>query len=247
MFSVSIFLFLCALTIVANYITAPYNIGFSTDAPNSPMRKAMTVAIISKGIIISIFAVAMGTYMAPRIGINSPLLESIVTLNNPQTALLNILPATLMNAFYVLAGLLIIHVLFVGKNVSSDFRYARPLKIRVLQEGVLEGIVFRWALIPFIARILNFEFLIEQELAIIIALFVSALCSGFAHISDLAKMQYQRLDIAILAIISFNFWAAIFYGWMFWKFGFLASVMCHAIVISISALNNYFARPLFEN
>lgn len=236
MFNLSVFLLLFGLAIIANLIAIPKMVSLTNAHITGNERKILMISSLSNNLLLSIGAAAVGSYMAPRVSISSPLLESLVTLDQPHAILLQLLPPISLNSVYALLGILLIQVFLMNRCFTLPNHFHIPTSVRVLKEGVIEEIIFRWGLLPLTARILWVEFSVNQETAILIAIFLSALGSSISHISDLYRLNFQRLPLAILSVTLVNFWGGIVYGWLLCKYGLATAILCHSVVILISSI-----------
>jgi hypothetical protein len=68
-----------------------------------------------------------------------------------------------------------------------------------------------------IARILIREFHIDPNAAMVTAILLAAIGSSLSRVSDLARIHFDHINMALPGVILVNFWGALCYGWLFWK------------------------------
>jgi hypothetical protein len=250
MFDLPTFIMLCVIVVLANAFAIPklvdYSAGFLDTPRDKNAPKIMLINLLSKGLLISLVACSIGSYMAPKVGLGAPFIEAVAYLDNPHIVLWDQMAPIVLHTFYVLLGMMFLQYLFISRHVSTTRYFEMPFTSKVLLEGVIEEIVFRWGLVSFLTRILIKEATLDPNLAIIIAIFLAAVGSGLSHISDLTRLNFQRLDVALLSILLLNFWGALCYGFLFWKHGLTAAILCHVLVVSLSVAAYKFCLALTD-
>ncbi|HSB95431.1 MAG TPA: CPBP family glutamic-type intramembrane protease [Spongiibacteraceae bacterium] len=234
MIDLSVFLALCVIVVIANIVALPKLLDYSNLYPNHEARSIERISTISKSIVLSLGACAVGAYMAPRVGLGAPFLHELLDFSTPIPNLWNPLRIALVNSFYVLLGLLLLNVAFVQRHLTTARYFSMPLQSKVLMEGVVEEVVYRWGLMSVVARISVREFNVDPNTAMILAILLAAVGSSLSHVSDLARLHFDRISMALLAVILINFWASLCYGWLFWQHGLTTAILCHALVVLIS-------------
>jgi hypothetical protein len=235
MFDMPVFVCMSALAVAANAVAIPKLMAYSEVYRDARTQKISLLAALTKGTLLAIGACALGSFAAPRAGLSAPFIEAMVYLNKPHMALWSQLAPALINSLYVLLGLMFLQITFVNRHISTARYFSIPLSAKILAEGVVEEFIYRWGLMSVVVRILNVEFLADPNAAMILAIILAAVGSSLSHVSDLSRLNFDRISMALLAVILINFWAAICYGWLFWKYGLSASILCHAMVVIVSA------------
>jgi hypothetical protein len=234
MLDLPVFIIMCVVVVVANCIAVPRLIAYSGFFRDARTTRISRLSALTKALTLSLGACAIGAYMAPRAGLSAPFLESVIRFDNPHRALITQLWPALVSAFFILLGLMLLQLLFARKHVSAAHYFSMPLSAKVLSEGVVEEIIYRWGLMSALARILSRELLTDPNEAMITAIILAAVASSLAHVADLARVNFNRLSSAAVAIVLVHFWGALYYGWLFWQYGLTAAIMCHVLVIFIS-------------
>ena len=242
MFNVSIFALLTAIAVIANVVAAPGLVRVANPTLPRDRYRIYLAYHLTNNILLSIGAAAVGAYMAPLAGISSPFFESLVKFDQPHVELLSILPLVAIGSIYVLGGVLLIKIFLSSRSVTSPDQPYPSIPMKILKEGIIEEIIYRWGLMSLVASILFKAFSIEHDAAIFIAILISALASAASHISDLYRCRILRLDLAIFSIISINFWSAAIYGWLFCQYGLATAIICHSMVIFVSSISHSVMR-----
>jgi len=246
MIDLSVFLALCATVVAANIVALPKLLDYSNAYPSTEARNIGHISTISKSILLSLGACAVGAYMAPRVGLGAPFLHELLDFSTPIPNLWNPLRTALVSSFYVLLGLLLLNVVFVQRHVTTARYFSMPLQSKILMEGVVEEVVYRWGLMSIVARISIREFHVDPNTAMIVAILLAAVGSSLSHVSDLARLHFERISVALLAVILINFWASLCYGWLFWQQGLTAAILCHILVVWISTYAYQMANLSFD-
>ncbi|HSB97934.1 MAG TPA: hypothetical protein VLC91_15845 [Spongiibacteraceae bacterium] len=242
MFNTAAFVMVGAVAVSANVVAIPKLLAYSHYYDDTHTRKIELYAALAKGTFLAVVASAVGAYCVPKVeGLPSPFLESVIHLRPTFDIFWSQLRPTLIDSLYVLLGLVFLHLIFVRHHISASRYFLMPLSTKLLLEGVVEEIVYRWGLVSGIARILNAEWL-DVTHAGVLAVILAAVGSSLSHISDLSRLHFDRINMALLAVILVNFWAALCYGWLYWKYDLITVILCHMLVIWISVLT-YKARP----
>lgn len=239
MFDIQVFIVLLGIAVIANVVAAPKLIDFSTFYNNFRQLKMFRIAAVTQSLLISLVACLAGAYAAPRIGINTPFFSAIAELSiKDLSAVLStqIMPALLLCVPVSLGAALLYSVFPRYRTIFQYF--SMPLGVRVMHEGIVEEIVFRWGLLTIVAYIVNIKFIADRDTAIWVAICVSALASSLVHISDLVSFTPKNIFGKLTALMLVNFWSALWYGWLLFQYGLMAAIVCHAAVAVISGYAN---------
>lgn len=236
MFDVPVFGIMCAVVVAANVIAIPKVIAYSDLYRNARAERISVLSAMTQGILLSVGACAIGSFTAPRAGLGTPFLEAIIQLDQPHIALWSQLWPAIVSSLYVMLGLIILQLAFVRRHVSTSAYYSTPLSAKILLEGVVEEVIYRWGVMSVIVRILNVEFLADTNAAMMMAILLAAVASSLSRISDLSRLNFDRISMALLAVLLVNFWGALCYGWLFWRHGLTAAILCHVLVVTASVM-----------
>jgi hypothetical protein len=239
MFNASIFSVLSGVVLFANLVAVPKIINFTVQASAPGERSVLLASVLMNSIFLSVVAVAVGCYMAPRVGLSSYFLEALVHLDAPHIVLLHLLGPASISGVLVVLGMLAIQSVLVRHCFALPDDLPIPVSTRILRESVVEQIIYRWGLIPLIIWMLTAEIGVNGGVAVRVAIIVSALGSAMSHIHDLSRRNFYPLNRSVTLNFCADFWGAIICGWLYVHYGITAAILCHAFAVLI-------AQPLFD-
>lgn len=244
MLDLPVFIILSTIAIAANWYSVPKLIRYSELAQGTQSSPIYRISATIKAVLLSLGACAVGSYMAPRAGLTTPFINSLLQFDSPHIVLFNQLGPVVASTLQVLLGLMLLQVVFVRNHLSAAHRVRAPLSAKLLQEGVIEEIVYRWGFMSVVARIMHWELGFDPAEAMIGGIVLAAAASSLAHVSDLSRLKFDCLGRAVASIFALHFWAALCYGWMFWQYGLTAAMLSHIAVVFMVAkardLANFF-------
>lgn len=233
MLNLPVFITLCIIAVAASLYAVPRLVRYSARAQGMLSYPLSELSTTIRVVLLSLGACAVGAYMAPRAGLATPLLDSMLQFNSPHIIFFNQLVPMIASTLQVLLGLVLLQVLFVRHNLSTEHRVPAPLGARLLAEGVLEEIVYRWGLMSVVVQILNRELGLDPSGAMVGGIVVAAVASSLAHVSDLSRLKFDCLSKAVASVLVLHFWAALCYGWLFWQYGLTTAMLCHIMVVFV--------------
>jgi hypothetical protein len=239
MFDASIFSVLSGVVLLANLVAVPKIINLTSKASAPGERTVLLASVLMNSIFLSVVAVAVGCYMAPRVGLSSRFLEALVHLDAPHIALLRLLGPASISGVLVMMSMLIIQSVLVRHCFTLPDDLPIPVWARILKESVIEQIIYRWGLIALITLMLTTEFSVDDDVAVMVAIIISALGSAVSHIHDLSRRNFYPLSRSVIPNFGADFWGAIICGWLYVHYGITAAILCHALAVLI-------AQPLFD-
>lgn len=200
--------------------------------PNVPgLPHWWVIALVSglQGVLLLSVAVVVGTRLAPRIGLQAPLLSALLARQPiPDLIRARLLPAVLGAAVGILILILYSAALPAEMRELQQQR-ALPLMVRLLYGGFTEEILVRWGLMTGIAWLLwrmgrGQEGLLSPWMAST-AIVITALVFGVAHLPA-AQALLGGLDAPLIGLIVLsNALFGVIAGALYWRYG-LESAMC---------------------
>lgn len=197
-----------------------------------------------QGAILLAAAVCAGAATAHSVGLRAPVFEAAVS-GAPSFPQLKhaLLPA-------VGAGLLTGVFLFLANTygpevwVQAQAGYYPSLATRILFGGVTEELLLRWGLMTSLLwvlwRIFQRGYGTPRPHLFWIAIVLSALSFGFAHLPAVA-IELGGLSGSVAAfIVAANAATGTVFGWLYWRHGLEAAMIAH----SIAHIVNYAASAL---
>lgn len=144
-----------------------------------------------------------------------------------------------INLFSITIGLAcaLIHVavyyLYFKKNVSKE-TYIKAEKsrkqvgmlTRTLYGGVVEEIIFRFGLMTFFFWVLSL-FISSDSLSFWIANLVASILFALAHLPGIYQMKVPITKPILIYTNGMNIMVGLFCGWLYWKEGLAAAIICH--------------------
>lgn len=205
----------------------------ATDLP-VPLATLQLVSAV-QGIVLAAIAAGLGTLLGPRVGLRAPVLAAWVGGDRrdrwgdslkPQlvpAAVGGLLGAGIILAFY---GLL-------PAALRETQGAPIPLLARVLYGGITEEVLIRWGLMTLLAwglwRLLGRRSGRPKMIAIAVAIVLSALAFGLAHVPAVA-IALNPVPPAIVAYITLgNAAFGLVAGVLFWRYGLEAAILAHML------------------
>ena len=233
MINVPVFIALLAIAIGANIVVTPKIIGGSTYLGDFRDLKILRLSALSQSLFVSSCACLVGAYAAPREGLATHFLTALLRMEQPIAVFLKQLAPALIVSVPILLSAMLLNKVF-ARHYRAVFQNAlTSLRVQALREGVIDEIVFRWGLMSLLAFILDDEFLDRQN-AMYIAIMLAAFASSLVRISDMISLNLGYAMEKLVVVFLVNFLAALCYGWLFFRYGLTAAVICHTFVVVVS-------------
>lgn len=197
-----------------------------------PPLPVLVFASVAQSAVLLALAVWAGTRLAPQTGLAAPVLKAVAA-SEP------VLPP-LKKAFLpgVLAGVAGGALLFLlvatapAEFAAAQARIDLPLMWRVLYGGITEEVLIRWGLMTLLAW-LGWRFLqggtgVPAARCMWIAIIVSALLFGVAHLPAIAAQAGSLATSLTAYVVLANAVLGVLFGYLFWRFGLEAAIIAHA-------------------
>jgi hypothetical protein len=201
-----------------------------------PSRGVMIAASMAQSLILVAAASAIGTALAPRVGLEAPFFEALVS-GQPLWEVLEaqLLPAVVLGIGGALAIVAAYYLFFRPRLDAQTVRSMEMLRMdlglwaRLLYGGIVEEVLFRWGvmtLLVWLGALLLGSATPALMWAVIV---VSGLLFGIGHLPSyrLAGCQVTPLFLALMIVL--NLWATLICGWLFWQYGLLAAMIAHML------------------
>lgn len=205
------------------------------------------VTLIQPAVLMS-FAVVIGIWLAPQVGLHAPVAEAIAERKSFTLALLHqflpgVIPGLLSGVAIVLSWIIakpFLPVEFLSK--ADEFNRLIPHAVRILYGGFTEEILLRWGLMTFLVW-LPWQLSqrgADQPKAIyfVAAIVVSSIFFGIGHL-PIASVLAGGLTIPIVAyVVTANSIFGIVAGFLYWRRGLESAMFAHifAHVVLIAAI-----------
>lgn len=201
-----------------------------------PPRSVLVTATLAQSLFLVSVASAVGTLLAPRVGLGAPVFEALVS-GRPLWGALQpqLVPALSLG---VGGALVIVAVYYLYFRPRLDGQTARSMEelrmelgpwARMLYGGIVEEVLFRWGVMTLLAWIFAELFGGPTPAVFWAAILVSGVLFGIGHLPSyrMAGCQVTPLFLALMIIL--NLWATLICGWLFWQYGLLAAMIAHML------------------
>ena len=217
------------------------------------------VSIIQPTVLMTL-AVALGVWLAPKVGLHAPALESLA--GSGSTAFLEKLRPQIVPG--VIAGLAggigIVGTWVIAKPFLSSefisqaerFNALLPAAVRFLYGGLAEELLLRWGLMTLLvwagsriaARVLNRKnddqniLTLASPVVFISAIIISAVIFGLGHLPVASILAGGLTVPLVIYVISANSLFGIVAGFLYWRRGLEAAMIAHmfAHVVLLAAI-----------
>jgi len=200
-----------------------------------PPRPVLRLLVVMQTLVLVAIAAAIGTALAPRVGLRAPAFEALADGRSALDALLpQIGPALLLGiiggALFVLAYYRIFRPRLSSEEIriTEGFRMNMGLAGRVLYGGVVEEILMRWGLMSLFVWLGAALFGSSSAGVVWLAIVISGVLFALRHLPGLIVQGLKVTGPVLAANIALNLGAALIFGWLFWQAGLEAAMLAHA-------------------
>lgn len=201
-----------------------------------PSFRVMVLASSAQTLVLVAVAAAVGAYAAPRVGFGAPFFEAVTRLENPWPALRpQLFPALVVSV----AGSVAFQAAYYGffrprldaetVDVMEGLRGDLGIPGRVLYGGIVEEVLTRWGLMSLVAWVGLAIVGSATPTVVWAAILVSGVLFGLGHLPSYLAAGCRRTPLFVAATVSLNLWAALIFGWLFWRYGLAAAMASHAL------------------
>lgn len=201
-----------------------------------PSRAVVVLASALQSLVLMTIAAAVGTVLAPRVGLGAPFFEALVAGDPLWPPLApQLLPAL---AIGIVGGLIFVAAYYVYFRPRLDaqtvqamegLRNALGIWGRLLYGGIAEEVLTRWGLMTLLVRLGTLLAGSPSPAVMWVAIVISGILFGLGHAPGYLAAGCQRSPMFFAAMISLNLWASLIFGWLYWRYGLLAAMMAHAL------------------
>ena len=209
------------------------------EAPLSPM--ALRVLVLIQPTILLTIAVLVGARLAPRVGLQAPVIVALSNRQNGWSALQpQLWPALLAG---LLSGVLLWAIAGVGQFLlppALSTASAPPLLVRFLYGGITEEILLRWGLMTVLLwlgwRWGQRRQGLPQKRWVAIAIVLSALVFAAAHLPYAAAIGLPLTPALIGYLLLQNGLFGLVAGYLYWRYGLEVAIVAHTVVHLVLAI-----------
>jgi len=195
--------------------------------------------------ILTLVAVLVGQYLAPKVGLGAPLLDAALTKGSVTAALRQILPLALF-AGLVSALILIAHAAYVVPKIAQSSAlgaqlssFEMPILTKLLYGGITEELLTRWGLMSLFVWLgwrLSGRPEHTRKLVIWFAIIGSALMFALGHLPLLIMISPDPQPWLVIEVLLGNTIPGVLFGWLFWRKGIEAAMLAHMLAHLISTV-----------
>ena len=201
-----------------------------------PPRSTLVVVGIVQNLVLVAIAAAIGTTLAPRVGLRAPVLEAVSGGEPLPSDLTSMsLPTLSLTALLVIPFLLAYYGYIrsrLGKEtvkVVEEIRIQLGLTGRLLYGGIVEEILTRWGLMTLLIWLGTLIVGTASSSVFWIAIVISGLLFGLGHLPGLLSAGAQRSTLLLVSVLGTNLWVSLGFGWLYWQYGLIAAVASHML------------------
>ncbi|MEJ8547031.1 CPBP family intramembrane glutamic endopeptidase [Brevibacillus borstelensis] len=206
--------------------------------PGLPDIPVPVLAILSmlQPLVLLAIAVAVGTWLAPRVGLTSLLADKTTKGEPLWNRLRPQMPAALAFGLVAAVILPLLDIFFQPWLPASLTSAAPPRDLSftvsaMLYGGITEELLLRWGMMPLLAwigwRLFQRRRAVPGAAVMVTAIVISALLFGAGHLGAVSVLA-PLTPVLIIRTILLNAAGGILFGWLFWKHSLEAAMVAHA-------------------
>jgi hypothetical protein len=201
-----------------------------------PPRAVLIAATVGQSLVLVAAASAVGTALAPQVGLAAPFFESLASGRPVWESLApQLLPALLLGTGGALVILAAYYLFFRPRLDRQTVHSMEALRMdlglwaRLFYGGIVEEVLFRWGVMTLLVWIATRLLGGSRPVAMWGAIIVSGVLFGIGHLPSyrLAGCQVTPLFLGLMIVL--NLWATLICGWLFWQYGLLAAMIAHML------------------
>ena len=237
----AIWLRLSALGVVgtSSLLLAPLEQFAAVDLHPAAVR---LLSLVQPTLLVIAFA-ALGAWMAPRVGLDSPAVREWAAGQPWWPSLKLQLPAGLA-AGLLTGGLLILFWQAIGSLAGADrlLQFQMPLVTKLLYGGIVEELLLRWGLMSLLVwlawRIGGSGRVVASWCYWTGAALAAALFAA-GHLPLLYFLLPDPPSSMVVLVLAGNAVPGLLFGWLYWKRGLEAAMIAHASAHMFDTLGGY--------
>ncbi len=201
-----------------------------------PPRSTLVVVGIVQNLVLVAIAAAVGTALAPRVGLSAPVFEAVsgsepvpsdlTSMIFPSLALTGLLVIPFLLAYY---GYILPRLGKKTVKVVEEIRIQLGLAGRLLYGGIVEEILTRWGLMTLLVWLGSLVVGTASPPVTWAAIVISGLLFGLAHLPGLLSAGAQRSPLLLASVLGTNLWVSLGFGWLYWQYGLIAAIASHML------------------
>jgi hypothetical protein len=200
-----------------------------------PQRTLVLLTIVQTLVLVTILT-AVGTLLAPRVGLGAPFFEALIAGEGVLDALVSQLPlAIVVGVGGAIPFLAAYYLVFRPRldeesvRVVEGFRMHLGLWSRVLYGGIVEEVISRWGLMTLLVWLGSLLAGQVTDVVVWSAIVFSGLLFAVGHLPAYLGAGARKTPLFIAGTLALNLWASLLFGWLFWQVGLLAAMVAHML------------------
>lgn len=218
-------LWLLGLLGLLSLLTAPLEVMQPAGLDVTPLQFRL-LSLVNPFILLTL-AVAIGGFLAPRIGLDAPVVRAVLE-RRPVSPVLRpqLIPALLVGAG--VAAMLLIYARISAAWLADAPAFAMPLLPKLLYGGITEELLTRWGLLSLFAWV-AWRLGAGRGTALVVGATLAALLFAAGHLPVLYMLLPDPPAHVIAGILVGNALPGLLFGWLFAARGLEAAMLAHAL------------------
>jgi hypothetical protein len=201
-----------------------------------PPMPALAVASIAQSLVVLAVPAAIGTAVAPRVGLRAPFFQALLAgaplWSTVQPQLLPTLVVGIAGALPFVAAYYGLFRPWLDEETRAhwdELRCGLRIWARLLYGGIVEEVMTRWGLMSLLVWLGALVFGGPAPAVVWAAIVVSGLLFGLGHTPSYLAAGCHNTTAFFGTMIALNLWASLIFGWLFWQVGLLAAMAAHML------------------
>lgn len=205
-----------------------------------PALVVRLLGAIQPTVLMIAFAV-LGAWLAPKVGLDAPLLRAAIEKRPMKPILRSQLPAAMLVGMLVAGVILFYDAFYAPRLVAANAvpaGFEVPLVTRLLYGGIVEELMLRWGAMSLFVWLVWKASRSGQTIpgwCYWLGLTLAALLFAAGHLPLLFSLQASPSAELVGAVLVGNSIGGMLFGWLFWRKGLEASIMAHAFAHAFAA------------
>jgi len=195
--------------------------------------ETLQIASIVQGTLFVLVAALIGSRLAPRVDLRTPVLSAVLAGQRVTEILATQLLPGAIGGLLGAAIIIGFHRFAPPELAAMQADVVIPIAARVLYGGITEEILVRWGLMTFLAwlgwRVLQGGRSTPTAIVMWCAIGLSAIVFGVSHLPSVAAAAVPLTTTVVLYVSVGNALFGLVAGWLFWRKGLEAAIIAHSL------------------
>ncbi|MDQ4075128.1 MAG: CPBP family intramembrane metalloprotease [Chloroflexota bacterium] len=201
-----------------------------------PSKATLTMLTVVQSLVIVTVLAAVGSVLAPRVGLAAPFFEGLVSGQGAVDALMAQLgPALIVGVGGALLFIAAYYLFFRPRLDEQTVQAMEGVRMqlgpwsRVLYGGIVEEVISRWGVMTLFVWLGSLLVGEAPDMVVWSAIVLSGVLFGLGHLPAYLGAGCRKTPLFLAATIKLNLWASLIFGWLFWQVGLLAAMLAHML------------------